>query len=243
MSSHRRFHVAAPPSSASGLVRIEGEEAFHAVAVHRVRPGDAVTLFDGAGVEYTGVVEAATKRAVDVRIVSTHVVDREPRIAVTAAAAVPKSAHFDDAFRAACEIGLAAFVPIETERGLVRPSPHRVERWRRIAAEASKQSRRTRITAVLEPAPLRTALALAADLRAILVAGGVEGSVPLAAALAREPRPKSALLLVGPEGDFTPREVEAARAAGFAPASLGASTLRSETALVAATAAAALLGE
>lgn len=238
MSTHRRFHLAAPP--AGETARLEDEEAFHAFAVFRVRPGDAVTLFDGSGVEYAGVVEKASKREVEVRVLSRAAVDREPAIAVTIAAAVPKSAHFDDALRAACELGLASFLPIETERGLVRPSAHRVERWKRIAVEASKQSKRTRVTAILEPRPFRRALDEKRDRLAILTAGG-GAAAPLSSLLRGEPAPASALFLVGPEGDFTGEEVAAAAAKGFVPARLTASTLRSETALVAAMAAAALV--
>jgi 16S rRNA (uracil1498-N3)-methyltransferase len=241
MADHRRFHLAAPPEG--DLARVVGDEAFHAVKVFRVREGDRVTLFDGTGVEYQGVVERAARGAVEVRVLSSERIDREPPLAVTVAAAVPKSAHFDDAVRSACELGLAAFLPIETERTLVRASEHRVERWRKIAIEASKQSRRTRVTRILDSMRFMRAIESppASGARGVILHAGDEAATPfraIAEAAIRDSVPL--LVLVGPEGDFTPGEVAAATASGFAPARLGRSTLRSETALVAAVAAAVL---
>ncbi len=238
MSPHLRFFITSPP--AAGRVRIEGDEALHAVKVFRAKPGDAIVLFDGTGVEHSGVVERATKSTLDVRIESSVAVDREPPASIALASAIPKSAHFDDAFRSCCELGLASFLPIECERSVVHPSAARVERWRRIAVEASKQSRRTRVTDVFEPVPLRKALERRAGLRALLSAGAETTLVRLLTA-APHPPAQSILLLVGPEGDFTREEFALAAEAGLFPAALGASTLRVETAIVAAVAAAALV--
>src|SRR5262249_46285774 len=134
-ASHRRFFLDRAP--AGGRARLDPEESMHATSVFRVRAGDEITLFDGSGTDYDAVVEVPRKDAVGGRMVAGGAVDREPAVAVTLAAPVPKSPRFDDALRSAFELGLARFVPLRAERASVPVTDHRMRRWRRISVEAS----------------------------------------------------------------------------------------------------------
>jgi 16S rRNA (uracil1498-N3)-methyltransferase len=130
------------------------------------------------------------------------------------------------------EIGASAIEPVVAARCVVRPGSRwgRADRLRKIAASAAKQSGRLVVPAILDPVPLADAMGRerpAGTLRILLEAGGAD-IADLAAGASRA----GAALLVGPEGGWTPGEMEAARAAGWIAAGLGATTLRSDTACV-----------
>jgi 16S rRNA (uracil1498-N3)-methyltransferase len=220
-------------------VRLSEEESRHALKVLRLRPGDALTLFDGTNREHRGrLAEVDGKRAV-VAIEETLVVDREPPVAVTVAAAVPKGRRLEDLVRACAELGAFEVIPLWTRRTVVRERPERggrSERLRRTSVEASKQCGRNRLTRIGEPRDLATLLEDAEAHEVALISSTEGGAAPLRAALPAEP-PASVLLVVGPEGGFAPEEVEAARAAGLRPVTLGRSVLRVATAAVAGLAA------
>ena len=141
---------------------------------------------------------------------------------------VGKGDKMDHVVRQATELGVARVVPVATARAVARQQG-RVERWRAIAEDAVRVAGHLYRPQIDEVCDLEAALALApAGLRLVLA---LDAGAPLAARLA-EARPGAGpiTLLVGPEGGLTPEEVQAARAAGFEVAHLGAHTLRTETA-------------
>jgi 16S rRNA (uracil1498-N3)-methyltransferase len=225
----RRFRV--PSLPAAGTVTLTGAEAHHLLGVLRLGAGDRVLLFDGAGAEADGVIERAGRGRVEVAVA-----DRRRAAAgggdLTVAAAVPKGRRMDVLVGKCAELGVAALVPLVTARSAVRPQPGpRLDRWRRLAAETSKQCGRGVDMAVRDPADLDAVLAgLAAHDAAWIASPGGE---PAAGAAVRRGGRGSLLALVGPEGGFTEVELERARAAGCAVVSLGPLTLRVETAAIA----------
>jgi 16S rRNA (uracil1498-N3)-methyltransferase len=153
---------------------------------------------------------------------------------ITLVQSLLKHDHFELVVQKATELGVRRIVPLVAERCVVAVKPEgvsrRLERWRRIAIEASEQSGRASLPVIEPPRRLEEIEAELGSYRAILLWEGVEA--PPLAALELEPE-TPVLLLVGPEGGWAPGEVEQLRAAGAELASLGPLILRSETAAIA----------
>lgn len=163
-------------------------------------------------------------------------VQNELSVAVTLLIAMPK-AGMDDVVRQATELGVARIVPIRSDRTLLNPSAQKLERWRRIAQEAAEQSERQTIPDVADPLSWSEAIAqwkTLADVGWLCVARN--GSNSLLHQLTQHHPSLGAgiLLAIGPEGGWTPAEIEQAIAAGLQTVSLGARILRAVTAPVAA---------
>jgi 16S rRNA (uracil1498-N3)-methyltransferase len=236
-----------PPAPASAEIALSPEESHHLVAVNRARAGDPVIAFDGCGTEWACELAVDRKNAAVLRVRSRRTAPPLP-CAITLAPALPKGAAMDAIVRHATELGARRLAPLATARTEVHldeaRSDRKTEKWRTAAIEAAKQCGNPFVP---EIAPVQ---ALADFLRAIasaatpaaelkLIASLAPGAQPLKAALAafraaHGRAPAGAVWLIGPEGDFTPAELAAAQAAGFAPITLGPLTLRCDTAAVCA---------
>ncbi|HXG58994.1 MAG TPA: 16S rRNA (uracil(1498)-N(3))-methyltransferase [Thermoanaerobaculia bacterium] len=219
---HRFF----TPLPLDGVIDLAGEERHHAARVVRLHAGEEVELFDGTGSAAIAVVEEVSRDRVRVRVTG-RAPAREPAAAFTLAMAVIQLDRFEFVLQKATELGAASIVPLVTDRVEVRPERYRGkrERWERIVFEAVKQSGRAKIPLLEEPATFDR-----------IVAGG-EPKILFDADQEPSPAPASlgrCTLLVGPEGGWSGREVDLARAAGCAFARLGPRRLRAETAAVAA---------
>jgi 16S rRNA (uracil1498-N3)-methyltransferase len=236
------------PARPGDEVELPPAEARHLVGVLRRGPGDRVRCIAAEGVILEAVIfgVSADLRG-DLRVVVEirGEVREEPPHTVpwTVAAAVVKGQGFDLAVRLASELGLKRLIPIASERAVAPPAGGggKAERWRRIALEAAKQCGR--------PVPLDVA---PAESFSGLLAGGKSESrtngrwialpgAPLPARhafLSLERTPAAAvevlpaLFLVGPEGGFSPEEVEQALGAGFRPLGFPTPVLRTPTAVV-----------
>ncbi len=228
--ARRRFFVDAIER---GHARITGEDAHHLSRVLRVETGQKFEISDNQKA-YLAEVETARKDLVTFAVLEQ--IEATEAIVHTALfAALIKFERLEWLIEKATELGVAAVTPVQTDRsekGLERAAPKRVERWRRIAREASEQSRRARLPLIEPPMALAEALRERADHR---VALDEAASRPILSALP-EARPRGArvALLVGPEGGWTDRERAAITAAGWDTVSLGANILRAETAAIAA---------
>ncbi|HEX5109629.1 MAG TPA: RsmE family RNA methyltransferase [Vicinamibacterales bacterium] len=211
-----RFH--APAAHATGaLVALPAQEAAHLTRVLRLRPGDAVRVFDGSGREFDAVVEQAGKSGVHVRVGATRDAAPERRVAVTLAQAVLKGDKMDDVIRDAAMMGVSAVQPVVSARSettlaaLVRG--RRRERWERVAVASVKQCGRAVLPPVLPPCTLESLLAGLRQARPAATALMlVEPSASAEADPLRElalPPPRAATVIVGPEGGWTPAEVAA----------------------------------
>ncbi|MGH7390814.1 MAG: 16S rRNA (uracil(1498)-N(3))-methyltransferase [Candidatus Rokuibacteriota bacterium] len=227
----RRFTLA-PDRVDGDRVTFDRDETRHMRAVLRLGPGDVVVAGDGRGHDYTVRVEALGETATGT-IVGAAASPAEPPLAVTLVQGVPKGDKMELIVRAVTELGVARVWPALTERTIVRLEPsrwrERARRWQRVAREACKQSGRAVVPDVELPRPIGDWLAEARhELRLCLWEGQAP---PLAVVLAAATRPPTTVaVLVGPEGGLARREVDAARAAGWSPASLGPRILRTETA-------------
>jgi len=231
----------APDAGAIGdLVRLSAEEGRHLISVLRLRAGAQVGVFDGRGHEYVAEIEAIERAGVMVRLLDAIEPAPEPSVAVTLAQALLKGHKFDEVVRDATMLGVAAVQPLVTARTDVpAPAGRRVaDRWRNIAIASAKQSRRAVVPEVRPPRTFEDWLASEpADLAVLLVEplGHAERSGHLRL-LADRPRPRRAVIAVGPEGGWAEVEVRRAADAGFLCLRLGGRTLRADAVAVAAVA-------
>jgi 16S rRNA (uracil1498-N3)-methyltransferase len=215
---------------------VTGPDHRHLARVLRVRTGDPVTLFDGAGVEVAARVGRVGRTEVELLLGER----REGGAAGSTAApivlltAVPRGGRMDLLVQKTSELGVGRIVPLLTARSVARPEAGRRVRWEKIAREAARQCGRSDVPVVDDPISIESALgSTALPARRFALWEGEHGR-SLGATLAETPGPAATALLVGPEGGLTAVEVEVARAAGFVPVGLGPRILRVETAAIVA---------
>jgi 16S rRNA (uracil1498-N3)-methyltransferase len=217
---------------------LSGPEARHAVTVKRLAPGERVDIADGAGKRLTGTVVAASPAELTVECAEL-AVEQQPDIRLVLVQALAKGDRDELAVETATELGIDAVVPWQSERSIVRWKGERAAKahakWQSVVTAAAKQARRAwipEVRAAVETPGLVAAVA-AADLAVILHEDAVR---PLRAVLeawhATEPLAgvREILLIVGPEGGISPREVTRLCDAGAVTALLGHHVLRSSTA-------------
>lgn len=217
---------------------LDGGEHHHLSTVLRARPGDVVVLFDEDGAKYTVRIEEITADATTLACLSrTPGETRRTRIGL--AQALLKAKTMDFVVQKAAELGLADFFPVAAARSVSKledKSGRKIERWERIAREASKQ---TRLGLGLRIHPPRGLSAFLADPPAAKKLYLSEHGGRHLGDLLREARdavPDSVAVLVGPEGGWTSEEEETIAGRGFEPVSLGRPVLRAETAALSAAA-------
>jgi 16S rRNA (uracil1498-N3)-methyltransferase len=231
-SPGQRPRVFVRPEAVRGdRVQFEPEEARHLGRVRRLRPGDLVDATDGTGQLYTIRLTALDERSAWGRIEARATPGRESPCAITLAQAVLKGDRMAWLVQKATELGVARIVPVETGRVVARLAPEAApqRRWERIAREAVKQSGRVVVPVVERPRSFADAVGEARGHDLALVCWE-RGGPTLDHAVPPTCRPARLLLLVGPEGGFTPEEVALAEGAGARPVSLGPRILRAESA-------------
>src|SRR6516164_3105900 len=123
---------------APGPIQFGGPEARHLATVCRLRPGDALTLFNGDGREYPARVLHVSKRDVTVEITGVETPHREHGFLLEVAAALPKGDRAQFLIEKLTELGVAAFIPLQASRSVVHPRETKLDRLQRHVIEASK---------------------------------------------------------------------------------------------------------
>ncbi len=224
---------------------LEGDEAKHALKVVRLRVGDPCELFDGKG--RSALCRIAHTEGTSRMMLQVERIQAQDEFAalpdITLALAIPKGSNMDLIVQKAVEMGVRRIVPLLTERTIVRlkakEGASKREKWERTVLEACKQSGVSLLPVVEEPISLDAFL------------GREQGGSKVCCAIVAHAKPmrdileeqrglggRKLTLLIGPEGDFSPREYEAIEAAGYGAMSLGPIILRVETAVFMAIAAA-----
>lgn len=206
------------------------------VQVLRMQPGEEVTLFNGEGGQWQATIERMGRTDVHVRVVAFDDADREAAVAVHLAIGLAANERVDWLVEKATELGAASIQPLVTARSVLRLSGERAQKkrdhWQAIAAAACEQCGRNRVPRVHEVRTLEQWLAgapAAAGARKIVLSLANDAQRLFdGSAAARE-----WIVLSGPEGGLEEREEASAREAGFMPVTLGARTLRAETAPIA----------
>ena len=211
------------------------DEARHLQTVLRVKPGERVTLFDGQGHTRQAVITAAEKGALSLAAATPPQSHPRPACAITLFACVSKGKRMDWTVEKAVELGVARIVPVISDRTIVRldadDGDAKTDRWLRVAEEAARQCGAAWLPEITHPVPFKDGLPRVAQATPVFVAALTPAAVPLRAALAAHSAPPpQAGWFVGPEGDFTPDELDALLGAGAVPVSLGQQVLRAETA-------------
>jgi 16S rRNA (uracil1498-N3)-methyltransferase len=235
----RESRIYIPPRDRKGdRTEIRGDQAHHLVSVLRKKPGDDITVFDGEGTEALATIERIDHDLVVARIRRKEVHDKPNRPEVQLFSAVPKGRKFDIIVEAATELAADSITPLATTRSVVKLDSHNVEakleRWRRIAIAAAKQCRRSVLPTINPPVEFALAVCdLPESVFPILMCS--LGSSPPAWDVLRDGVASHAAIrvFIGPEGGFTPQEMEIAGNASVSFASLGENILRTETAAAA----------
>ena len=220
-----------------GRVRLDAEESTHCVRVLRHRAGDEISVIDGRGTLYRCVLDVADARGAEAGVVEAVPGFGAHPYRLTMAVCPTKNIDRYEWFvEKATEIGVDVIAPVIGERSERRVL--KTDRLRRIALSATKQSLKAAIPAVAEPVSVRDFIAAApADaLKLICYCFDDVERVDINNVLCQQAE-QPIVILIGPEGDFSPGEAQLAREAEWIPVSLGDSRLRTETAAVVAAAA------
>ena len=210
-----------------------------AVARHlmvlRLAVGGKVTLFNGKGGEYEAELLSLSKNGASVKIVAHHPIERELPYHIVLAQGLPEAGKMDWIIEKAVELGVSAIQPIAAERSVGRLQGDRVEkrldRWRSVVVAASQQCGRNTLTEILPPQPLEQVIRNSNGTTCILFSPRATQTLP---AWAKQQKPHDIMVLIGPEGGFSPAEEQQAVASGVVFLSMGDRILRTETAGLAA---------
>lgn len=233
----QRFFVSSKDRQADKLILNDLKIIHHARDVLRLKAGEMLTVIDQKGTLFECRIEELSDKAV-LKIIKETLPGLEDKMRISVACAIPKRAKMDDIVDKLTQLGVEEIIPFICERVVVvmdKKKRHlRWERWRKIAESASQQSQRSRIPIIGEPCDFKDVLKKADDFKLKLIAAVcVDKSDSLKMRLDKTDA-DSVMLLIGPEGDFTPGEIELAIKKGFLPVSLGDTVLRVETAAIAA---------
>lgn len=203
--------------------------------VLRLQPGNSLTLFDGSGWEYHAVISGFPDRGVDVVIDEKKIIPADHNLPVTLGQALPKGEKMEFIIQKSTELGVDRIIPFKSSRTVVRlsndGSNRKLARWRKIAAEAARQCGRGNVPQIGEVVSFREFLSIPAKEALKIIFWESEEDRLLKDILRNRKYRNAASLhiVVGPEGGFSPQEIQEASEAGFLSASLGSRVLRTET--------------
>lgn len=211
----------------------------HILRVLRLRPGDALRLFDGSGREYGGELIANNAGRARIQIQNAGPLEAPPALDIHLVLGISRGQRMDFALQKATELGVTAISPVFTERSVVRlhqdKRTQRLKHWRQVIISACEQSGRNRLPDLNQMADYSQWLGHWQQ-------GGILLDPEAEDTFNSLPTPEDGVvLLVGPEGGLTGEERAAARAQKFRGIRLGPRTLRTETAPLAAIAAAQMI--
>ena len=232
------LHLFADPSDVQDeLLTITVPEVNHIRNVMRLKPGEEISVsIGGDGKEYRYGIESYTEDSVLCRLRFVKDKEVELPVKVLLFQGLPKADKMDLIVQKAVELGAAEIIPVSMERCVVKldagKAAKKTARWQTIAESAASQSRRSIIPRVLAPMSMREAVEYAKAQTEVRVIPYElqedDGSVKQYLESLKEGQ--SVSIFIGPEGGFTPAEVELAKEAGIRPISLGRRILRTETA-------------
>jgi 16S rRNA (uracil1498-N3)-methyltransferase len=220
-----RFYLEEPLSL--GPCAITGPEAHHLAQVLRVKPGAVITLFNGNGHEYTATIESVRKQQIEVTVTEDRAVSRERSHSLTVACPLPKGDRAQFLVEKLTELGVAAYIPLQTARSVVHPGEGKMDKLQRYVIEASKQCGRNVLMSI-EPLQAWTDLVSDTSFSHCYLADATGSG------LSDGILPDKLLVALGPEGGWTSDELALARNHHWQCITLGPSILRIETAALAA---------
>jgi 16S rRNA (uracil1498-N3)-methyltransferase len=220
---------------------LTGDQAVHLARVLRAEPGQIFDVVAGGFLHRAEITQVSDNDGEDqsVHFILHEELESDAALPLHLLLAVFKFDHMEWAIEKATELGIARISPIlarRTEKHFAQSALKRSERWRRIALEASKQSRRTTIPEIADPIPLKQALEQETSPNRILLSE-TEQTLTLTAALqaaTSSQQEADTALAIGPEGGWTPEEMSLFTQHNWRHVTLGPRILRAETAAIAA---------
>lgn len=227
-----RYFVPDLPRS-GGRVELPETESHHASNVMRVKPGDAITLFDGQGYESQAVIESAARRRVTCQAETARWLPRANPHEICLAVAMPKGDRAKELIERLTELGVERLIPLHCQRSPWTVSAGALEKWQRVIVEACKQCHRNTLMQLDSPCTASDYFAWPLEPQQLAwfahPGGAAVPAFPPADPASARPRVQIA---VGPEGGFTDEELATAENAGWKKVGLGERIYRIETAAV-----------
>ena len=231
----KRFHVLRENISGDKVVIINKAQIHHLKDVLRCKPGENILIFDSQGDEYLGIIERISSRMIRLTVKQRVKSSHKGKLGLTVACAITKGNRMDDIVDKLTQLGVDNFIPLETERVVVkwddRKMSKHLKRWNLISLSASQQSGRGRLMTIASKQALREVISKKRDYDLKLIPTLSKDAKKIKDVLIAS-KANNVLILIGPEGDFTPGEISLSKKAGFIPVSLGRLVLRVETAAV-----------
>lgn len=209
-------------------INLDRQQLHYLMRVLRLSNGDRFIAMDGMG--STWLSEIKEDIAIIIESIDTQT---ELSVSLSLITALPKGSGYEQVIRCCTELGVSTFLPVISDRTILKPSPKKVHRWRKIAIEAAEQSERQVVPTVLEPDKFKQVISnsLAVQTKYICVA---RKDVPTLWSSLKQQNQPEIIIATGCEGGWTELEVEKAIASGFQPVSLGKRILRAITAPIVA---------
>lgn len=221
--------------SVGNPVTVDGDEALHITRVLRLHIGDLIEITSGNGKVYEAEIKDTDKKSITVSVLRELQVDGEPDVEVSLFVGLTKSAKMELIIQKAVELGVSAIIPVEMERSVVKVKDEdkKTQRFRRIAIEATKQCKRSKVPFVSEPVSFKEAIDMLKKLEFSFVPYECETQTGIKKCFSLEKRSvKSAGFIIGPEGGFSDSEAEFIKTNNIQTVTLGKRILRMETAAI-----------
>ena len=221
--------VISPEQRQTEKITLTASQQHYLKRVLRMQNGDRFVAMDGQGKSWLAEIAGESAYIVESITIST-----ELPVSVTLITALPKGNSFEQVVRSCTELGVSTFIPTISDRTLLKPSSHKLERWRKIATEAAEQSERQIVPAILNPVSFTEALTTVKNTEAALYICVARGDTPYLWGCLQSKSAREIVIAIGCEGGWTPVEIERAIALGYQPVSLGRRILRAVTAPIVA---------
>ena len=233
-----RFFIEKINATDKFIILNDVAQLHHLRDVLRARQGERVAIFDRLGNEYLAVVVEIDSSCAKLEIKEKRS-SNDLGIRITVACAIPKKVKMDEIIDKLTQLGVACIIPLQTERVIIKLDKQkklqRFQRWEKIAISAVKQSQRSKFVVIKPVTDFKELIASAQDFDLKLIPTLDAETKTLKSIFNQTVKQfKKILVLIGPEGDFSPGEIALAKEAGFLPVSLGQQVLRVDTAAIAA---------